>query len=90
MEAEELDLPVLSPWFRLVRRLSAWGGALVFSFAAAGAGLAGQGVTGGAILIGMEGPAQSFSPTNHHAQRAGFICELEEGRFSPLTAWIEP
>ena len=35
-------------------------------------------------------PAVSFSKTNHHAQRAGFICELKEGRFQLLTDWIEP
>ena len=35
-------------------------------------------------------PAVSFSKTNHHAQRAGFICELEDGRFQLLTDWIEP
>ncbi len=35
-------------------------------------------------------PPVSFSKTNHHAQRAGFLCELKEGRFRPLTDWIEP
>jgi len=35
-------------------------------------------------------PAVSFSDTNHHAQRAGFICELEDGRFKALSGWIEP
>jgi ABC-type branched-subunit amino acid transport system substrate-binding protein len=35
-------------------------------------------------------PPVSFSKTSHHAQRAGFICELENGRFRPLTGWIEP
>jgi len=35
-------------------------------------------------------PPVSFSKTNHHAQRAGFICELTAGRFRPLTGWIEP
>ncbi len=34
-------------------------------------------------------PAVSFSETDHHAQRAGFICELVKGRFQPLTDWIE-
>jgi hypothetical protein len=35
-------------------------------------------------------PKVSFSATNHHAQRAGFICELRKGRFEPLGSWIEP
>jgi len=35
-------------------------------------------------------PPVSFSPENHHAQTAGFICELEDGRFRALTDWIEP
>jgi ABC-type branched-subunit amino acid transport system substrate-binding protein len=35
-------------------------------------------------------PPVSFSKTNHHAQRAGFICELKDGRFRPLTEWSEP
>jgi len=35
-------------------------------------------------------PPVSFSKTNHHAQKAGYICELIDGRFKPLTGWIEP
>ncbi len=35
-------------------------------------------------------PPVSFSASNHHAQRAGFICELREGRFEAVTDWIEP
>ncbi len=35
-------------------------------------------------------PPITFSKTDHHAQRAGFICELKNGRFQALTGWIEP
>ncbi len=35
-------------------------------------------------------PPVSFSKENHHAQRAGFICELKDGRFDPKTGWLEP
>lgn len=35
-------------------------------------------------------PPVSFSPTDHHAQPAGFVCELKDGRFEPLSGWIEP
>jgi hypothetical protein len=35
-------------------------------------------------------PKVSFSKEDHHAQRAGFVCELEEGRFRARTEWIEP
>jgi len=35
-------------------------------------------------------PAVSFSPTDHHAQRAGFICEMQQGRLVPLSDWIAP
>ncbi len=35
-------------------------------------------------------PPVSFSETNHHAQVAGFICELENGRFKPLGDWLVP
>jgi ABC-type branched-subunit amino acid transport system substrate-binding protein len=35
-------------------------------------------------------PNVSFSKTNHHAQRAGFICEMQQGRLVALTEWIEP
>jgi branched-chain amino acid transport system substrate-binding protein len=35
-------------------------------------------------------PDVSFSATNHHAQRAGFICEMQAGRLVALTDWIAP
>jgi ABC-type branched-subunit amino acid transport system substrate-binding protein len=35
-------------------------------------------------------PDVSFSAANHHAQRAGFICEMRGGRLEPLSGWIEP
>jgi branched-chain amino acid transport system substrate-binding protein len=35
-------------------------------------------------------PPVSFSRTNHHAQEAGFICELRKSRFVPLSGWITP
>lgn len=35
-------------------------------------------------------PNVSFSSANHHAQRAGYICELRQGRLVALTDWIEP
>jgi ABC-type branched-subunit amino acid transport system substrate-binding protein len=35
-------------------------------------------------------PKVSFSARDHHAQDAGFICELEGGRFRPLTDWLAP
>ena len=35
-------------------------------------------------------PPVSFSSTDHHAQTAGFICELRDGRFEALSGWIEP
>jgi branched-chain amino acid transport system substrate-binding protein len=35
-------------------------------------------------------PNVSFSKTNHHAQRAGFICEMRKGRLVALTGWIAP
>jgi branched-chain amino acid transport system substrate-binding protein len=35
-------------------------------------------------------PNVSFSATNHHAQRAGFICEMRDGRLVALTDWIAP
>ncbi len=44
-----------------------------------------QNWTSGGIM-----PPVGFSRTNHHAQRAGFICELKDGRFVSLTDWIEP
>jgi hypothetical protein len=35
-------------------------------------------------------PAVSFSAADHHAQPAGFVCELQAGRFKALSGWIEP
>ena len=35
-------------------------------------------------------PRVSFSTTNHHAQRAGFICEMRGGRLVALTDWVAP
>lgn len=35
-------------------------------------------------------PPVNFSSTDHHAQDAGFICELENGRFKPLGDWLVP
>ncbi len=35
-------------------------------------------------------PPVTFSETDHHAQKAGFICELENGRFKLLTDWLAP
>lgn len=35
-------------------------------------------------------PNVSLSATNHHAQRAGFICEMQNRRLVALTDWIAP
>jgi len=35
-------------------------------------------------------PPVSFSADDHHAQDAGFICELENGRFRALSDWLAP
>jgi len=35
-------------------------------------------------------PPVSFSADDHHAQTAGFICELRDGRFRALSGWISP
>ena len=35
-------------------------------------------------------PPVTFSASDHHAQKAGFICELENGRFKAITDWIAP
>jgi len=35
-------------------------------------------------------PLVNFSSSDHHAQDAGFVCELEDGRFRALTGWIVP
>jgi branched-chain amino acid transport system substrate-binding protein len=61
---------------------------------------AGPDLTEDAFLEGMESlrewdsggilPPVTFSADNHHAQRAGFICQLEDGRFRALSDWIEP
>jgi ABC-type branched-subunit amino acid transport system substrate-binding protein len=35
-------------------------------------------------------PPVTFGKSDHHAQTAGFLCELVEGKFEPRTGWIEP
>lgn len=35
-------------------------------------------------------PPVSFSPTDHHAQEAGYICELRNRRFRALSGWLVP
>jgi len=35
-------------------------------------------------------PAVSFSAEDHHAQSAGFICELVDGRFEARSGWTAP
>jgi branched-chain amino acid transport system substrate-binding protein len=35
-------------------------------------------------------PNVTFSAKNHHAQRAGFICEMRGGRLTAITDWISP
>jgi branched-chain amino acid transport system substrate-binding protein len=35
-------------------------------------------------------PDVTLSASNHHAQRAGFICEMQDGRLVPLSGWIAP
>lgn len=35
-------------------------------------------------------PPVSFSATDHHAQRAGYICEMQGGRLVPRSGWIAP
>lgn len=35
-------------------------------------------------------PPVTFSATDHHAQDAGFICELNDGRFRALSDWLSP
>ena len=61
---------------------------------------AGKALTRERFIDAMEGivnwdaggvlPNVSFSATNHHAQRAGFICEMQGGRLVALTDWIAP
>jgi branched-chain amino acid transport system substrate-binding protein len=65
-----------------------------------GAERAGKALTRERFIDAMEGiinwdaggvlPDVSFSATNHHAQRAGFICEMQSGRLVALTDWIAP
>jgi branched-chain amino acid transport system substrate-binding protein len=35
-------------------------------------------------------PPVTFSASDHHAQRAGFICQLTNGRFRAISGWIAP
>jgi branched-chain amino acid transport system substrate-binding protein len=35
-------------------------------------------------------PDVTLSASNHHAQPAGFICEMQSGRLVPLSGWIAP
>lgn len=35
-------------------------------------------------------PPVTFTSSNHHAQRAGFICELRDGRFRAIGGWVAP
>lgn len=35
-------------------------------------------------------PPVTFTENDHHAQKAGFICELRDGRFRARTDWIAP
>ena len=61
---------------------------------------AGKALTRERFIDAMEGivnwdaggvlPNVSFSASNHHAQRAGFICEMQGGRLVALTDWIAP
>jgi ABC-type branched-subunit amino acid transport system substrate-binding protein len=61
---------------------------------------AGRDLTERAFLDAMESirgwdsggilPPVSFSSSDHHAQTAGFVCELRDARFEPLTGWISP
>jgi branched-chain amino acid transport system substrate-binding protein len=61
---------------------------------------AGDELTRAAFLDAMESirdwdsggilPKVSFSADNHHAQDAGFICELKDGRFHALSGWLAP
>lgn len=61
---------------------------------------AGRNLTHDAFLDAMESirdwdsggilPPVSFSATDHHAQDAGFICELKNGRFVALSDWLTP
>ena len=65
-----------------------------------GAMRAGRELTRERFIDAMEGlrdwdaggvmPNVSFSSSNHHAQRAGFICEMREGRLVAVSDWIAP
>jgi ABC-type branched-subunit amino acid transport system substrate-binding protein len=35
-------------------------------------------------------PNVTFSAANHHAQRAGFICEMQQGRLVAVSDWLAP
>ena len=66
----------------------------------AGMERAGRGLTRERFIEAMESivnwdaggvlPNVSFSAANHHAQRAGFICEMQGGRLVAVTDWITP
>ena len=45
---------------------------------------------GVAVALYLRAPDVTLSASNHHAQRAGFICEMQGGRLAPLTGWIAP
>ena len=61
---------------------------------------AGEDLTRDSFLDGMESirdwdsegilPPVTFSASDHHAQDAGFICELKDGRFKALSDWVAP
>lgn len=84
---------------REVNRYSLYG--YVFgSLAAEGLARAGRELTRERFIDAMETidrwdsggilPPVTFSRSNHHAQWAGFVCELKDGRFRPLTSWVTP
>ena len=66
----------------------------------AGIAGAGRGLTREGFIDAMERltewdaggvmPAVTLSAANHHAQRAGFICEMQGGRLVALTDWLAP
>lgn len=61
---------------------------------------AGPSLTRESFIDAMEGirnwdsqgvlPPVNFSRENHHAQFAGFICELKQGKFQALSDWVVP
>jgi ABC-type branched-subunit amino acid transport system substrate-binding protein len=84
---------------RSVNRYSLYG--YVFgSLVAEGLRRAGRDLTREGFIDAMESiegwdsrgilPPVTFSRSNHHAQRAGFVCELKDGRFQPVTSWATP